>query len=297
MQNRKSLYGVLENELLAIKELSCKYLNIFEKDIIDESSIFFSLCTDRDYLYLKLRDYFFFAVIPSIEIIDKKVEAKQKYEKELIKLQTLLGINERFIDNIVDKQSRYIQDDLILYAYTFHEAVNLLIGKLQYLTEVPIDDFLKKYKEIIKAGDFKIFSNPKISIDKADAEIVKYANVLWKKASSIFIIPSFMDTSQKRLRALESYISANILLDDLLDMFEDYKHNRETLPLLLWRVYSEEMSFNKHATDFVIKESVSLIKNLLDKSIKIFREERLEYSEQVAKILKEKYCEWFPEHI
>ena len=298
MQKRKSLYDAVENELIGINELS-KYLPIFEKDIIGAYPILFPSPTTMDYLYKKTRDYFFFAVIPSMEII-KNEELKKKYGKGLIKIQTLLALSERFSNNIVDGHSKCIEDDLSLYGYTIYEAICLLgnMGNnFKKIVKIPIDEFFKKYREVVQAVRFKIPNTNELSKNKTNVNIGKIANHLWKRAGSIFIMPSFLGTTPQGLKALENYISANILLDDLLDLFDDYKHNRETLPLLLWKTYSEEMTFNKWASDFVTKETLNIIMKLLDKSCKLFEKDRLKYSSQIAKILKCKYYEWYPEHI
>ncbi len=294
MGEERSLYDVVEKELLGIKGL-VKYLQIFERDIISCYPIFSPLPERKDYLYRKARDYFFFAVIPSIEII-KNEELKKKHEKHLLRVQTLLALSERFLNNVVDGHSRYIQDDLIFYAYVIHEAINLLSNELSVIG-IPLHDLFKKFKEIAQSAYFKIPNKNKSSTNKTDIKIWENANHLWKRAGSMFIIPLLLETTPHGLKALENYMSANILIDDLLDLFDDYKHNRETLPLVLWKIYSQEMVFNKWASDFVIKETLNTIIKLLEKSSKLFDKDGLNYPSQTAKILKDKYCEWFPEYI
>lgn len=295
MQKRKSLYDAVEDKLIGIKGLS-EYLSIFEKDIIAAYPILFLSPNKNDYLYKKARDYFFFAVIPSIEII-KNEKLKGKYEKDLIKIQTLLALSERFLNNVVDGHSKCIEDDMTLYAYTVHEAVYLLDNDFKNTTGISTDEFFKKFRKVAQAVNLKIPNKNKLSKNKTNVNIGTLANYLWKRASSIFIMPSFLGTTPQGIKALENHISANILLDDLLDLFDDYRYNRETLPLFLWKTYSQEMIFNKWATDFVTKETLNIIIKLLDKSYKLFEEDGLKYSLQVTKILKGKYCEWFPERI
>lgn len=295
MQKRKSLYDAVEDKLIEVKNLS-KYLSIFEKDIIATYPILLPSSEKNDYRYKKARDYFFFAVIPSIEII-KNEKLQGKYERDLIKIQTLLALSERFLNNIIDGHSKCIEDDLTLYAYTVHEAVYLLGNDFKNTIGISIDEFFRKVKEVAQAANLKIPNKIKLSKNKTNVDIGMLANHLWKRAGSIFIMPSFLGTTPRGLKALENYISANILLDDLLDLFDDYKHNRETLPLFLWKTYSEDMIFNKWASDFVTKDTLNIIKKLLDKSSKLFEKDGLQYSLQIAKILKDKYYEWFPEHI
>ena len=162
---------------------------------------------------------------------------------------------------------------------------------------IPLHDLFKKFKEIAQSAYFKIPNKNKSSTNKTDIKIWENANHLWKRAGSMFIIPLLLETTPHGLKALENYMSANILIDDLLDLFDDYKHNRETLPLVLWKIYSQEMVFNKWASDFVIKETLNTIIKLLEKSSKLFDKDGLNYPSQTAKILKDKYCEWLPEYI
>ncbi len=295
MQKGKNLYDAVEDKLIEVKDLS-KYLRIFEKDIIGAFPIFYSSLNKNDNLYKKSRDYFFFAVIPSIEIIKNK-KLKGEYEKDLITIQTLLALSERFLNNIIDGHSKCIEDDLTLYVYAIHEAAYLLSNDFKNIIGISIDEFYRKVKEVAKAAKLKIPNKIKLSKNKTNVDIEMLANHLWRRSSSIFIMPSFLGTTPRGLKALKNYISANILLDDLLDLFDDYKHNRDTLPLFLWRTYSEDMIFNKWASDFVTKETINIIKILLDKSCKLFEKDGLQYSFQIAKILKDKYYEWFPEHI
>lgn len=293
MPKGNSLYNALEKELSAINSLY-KYLHILEKDIIGTYSILFPSSKKKDPLYEKARDYFVFAVIPSIEII-KDEELKKKHERYLMQAQTLLALNERFANNLVDGHSKYIQNELTFYIYTFYEAICLLSNELKSIIGISTNEVLRKIREIPQLAYHKIPYKNKLSTHKIN--ILESANHLWKRAGSIFILPSLLGTTPQGLKALEKYISANILLDDLLDLYEDYKHDRETLPLLLWKTYSQEMTFNKWASDFVTKETLNIIIKLLDESNKLFDKDGLKYSSQMAKILKGKYCEWFPEHL
>jgi hypothetical protein len=290
----KSLYDAVENKLKEVINLS-KYLNIFEESIIKAYPILFH-SSENDYLYKKARDYFFFAVIPSIEII-KNNKLSEKHKKDLIKVQTLLSLSERFSNNIIDRHSKGIENDLIFYTYTIHEVVNLLESDLKDILEILPVNFFNELKKVAKAAYFKIPAKVELYKDKTNFDFRILAKNLWKRASSIFIIPTLIGTSQERLRAFKYYISANILLDDLIDIFDDYKHNRETLPLLFWKFYSKDILFNKWAFDFITKEIMNIIKNYLNRSSKLFKKEGLQYPSQIANILRDKYYEWFPEHI
>lgn len=295
MQKGKSLFDALEKEVKEIKNVS-NYLSIFEKDIVGAYPILFNLSKAKDYLYKKARDYFFFAVIPSIEIIKDK-NLKKTHEKHLLRLQTILALHERFVNNTVDRHSNSASEDLTFNGYTLHEAIHLLENDLKNVIGISMDKFMGELKEVAQSPYRKIPNTIKLSNNKETIKIFWNANQLWKRARSIFIIPSFLGTTIQGLKAFKKYISANILIDDLLDVLDDYKHNRNTLPLFLWRTYSEEMIFSGWALDYVTKEIMGIILKLLDDSQKLFKTDSLNYSAEMAKILRGKYCEYFSQYL